>query len=161
MARVRPKGSAPEMAVRRGLHRLGYRYRLHCAGLPGRPDLVFASRRKVVFVNGCFWHGHPGCRRARMTASNREFWRTKLERNRSRDLRNVAALRESGWEVLTVWECGLRDLEAVLSRISRFLGPPGSSRHTESNVTRQLAPASQSADGPPRFSSLRCRRRRG
>ena len=126
MSRVRSKGTAPEMMVRRGLHRLGYRYRLHGAELPGRPDLVFASRRKVVFVNGCFWHGHPQCRRARAPVSNREFWLTKLERNRGRDLRNIAALRESGWEVLTVWECELRELDSALTRISGFLGPPGS-----------------------------------
>ncbi len=125
MAKVRSKGTVPEMQVRRGLHRLGYRFRLHSAGLPGRPDLVFASRRKVLFVNGCFWHAHADCPRARVPVSNREFWIAKLERNQCRDQRNVVALREAGWEVLTVWECELRDLVSALSRISLFLGPPG------------------------------------
>ena len=126
MAKVRSKGTKPEMMVRRSLHRLGYRYRLHRADLPGRPDLVFVSRRKVLFVNGCFWHVHEGCPRARVPASNRNFWLAKLERNRVRDLENLKALDERGWSAFTVWECELRDFGSALSRISRFLGLPGS-----------------------------------
>ena len=126
MARVRSKGTKPEMVVRRSLHRLGYRYRLHRANLPGKPDLVFASRRKVLFVNGCFWHVHEGCPRSRAPSSNRGFWMAKLERNRRRDLESLQALCERGWSTLTVWECELRDLETALVGIRLFLGPPGS-----------------------------------
>ena len=122
MARVKSKGMKPEMQVRRLLHSLGYRYRLHRSDLPGRPDLVFPSRRKVVFVNGCFWHRHEGCSKVRIPATNRDYWLAKLERNYARDARNVAALEEKGWAVLTVWECQLRDLPAATERLVAFLG---------------------------------------
>ncbi len=122
MALVKSKGTKPEMRVRRLLHGLGYRYRLHYAGLPGRPDLVFVARRKVVFVNGCFWHRHSGCRRASVPATNRDFWLAKLESNQTRDARNVALLETEGWAVMTVWQCQLSDLEAVAHRLTSFLG---------------------------------------
>lgn len=121
MAQVKSKGMKPEMQVRRLLHGLGYRYRLHRKDLPGRPDLVFPSRRKVVFVNGCFWHKHSGCPRVRIPSTNRDYWQTKLERNRSRDERNIALLQEDDWEVMTVWECELRDLPAATERLVAFL----------------------------------------
>ena len=121
MAQVKSKGMKPEMHVRRLLHALGYRYRLHRKDLPGRPDLVFPSRRKVVFVNGCFWHKHRGCPRVRIPATNRDYWQTKLERNRVRDERNIALLQEDGWAVMTVWECQLRDLPAATDRLVAFL----------------------------------------
>ena len=111
MAQVKSKGMKPEMQVRRLLHGLGYRYRLHRTDLPGQPDLVFPGRRKIVFVNGCFWHFHPDCCRVRIPATNREYWLAKLNRNRARDDRNLKLLKDSGWEVMTVWECQLRDLE--------------------------------------------------
>ena len=123
MGSVRSKGTGPEMVVRHALHRLGYRYRLHRQDLPGRPDLVFVSRRKVLFVNGCFWHMHSGCSRARVPVTNSDFWRSKLERNRQRDAESLAALRDLGWETLTVWECELRNLDTLLTRIASFLGP--------------------------------------
>ena len=123
MAKVRSTGTKPETLVRRGLHRFGYRYRLHGRGLPGRPDIVFHGRRKAVFINGCFWHSHLGCSRARVPASNRDYWINKLERNRCRDVRNIEALNASGWETLVVWECELRELEPALLRIAQFLGP--------------------------------------
>ncbi len=125
MARVKSKGMKPEMTVRRLVHGLGYRYRLHRADLPGRPDLVFPARRKVIFVNGCFWHRHDGCPRVRIPATNRDYWITKLERNYARDVRNVALLRELGWSELVVWECQLRDLSAAEEQIVAFLGSPG------------------------------------
>ena len=125
MARVKSKGTKPEMQVRRLLHRLGYRYRLHRADLPGRPDLVFPARRKVVFVNGCFWHRHDDCPRVRLPATNRDYWVTKLERNHDRDIRNVTLLQEQGWESLTVWECELKDLTAATECLVTFLGNPG------------------------------------
>ena len=125
MARVKSKGMKPEMTVRRLVHGLGYRYRLHRADLPGRPDLVFPARRKVIFVNGCFWHRHDGCPRVRIPATNRDYWITKLERNYARDVRNVALLRELGWSELVVWGCQLRDLSAAEEQIVAFLGSPG------------------------------------
>ena len=121
MASVRSKGTLPEMLVRRALHKMGYRYRLHRADLPGRPDLVFPSRRKVVFVNGCFWHHHPECKRASIPVSNRDFWIKKLRGNRARDTKNVDLLKSGGWEVETVWECELRDMEAITWRLAKFL----------------------------------------
>ena len=121
MAQVKSKGMKPEMKVRRLLHGLGYRYRLHRKDLPGQPDLVFSSRRKVVFVNGCFWHKHAGCPRVRIPATNRDYWVAKLERNRARDERNVALLKESGWATITVWECQLTNIEDVTERLVDFL----------------------------------------
>lgn len=134
MAQVKSKGMKPEMKVRRLLHSLGYRYRLHRDDLPGRPDLVFPSRCKVVFVNGCFWHRHDGCPRVRIPATNRQYWVAKLERNHARDARNIAALQEQGWAVLTVWECQLRDLPVATQQMIAFLGNPGSAtarRHAQ------------------------------
>lgn len=121
MAQVKSKDMKPEMMVRRLLHRLGYRYRLHRADLPGRPDLVFPSRRKVVFVNGCFWHNHAGCSHVRIPATNRDYWLSKLDRNKARDERNINLLKELGWAAITVWECQLRDLTATTERLVTFL----------------------------------------
>ena len=121
MSRVKSKGMKPEMKVRRLLHGLGYRYRLHRSDLPGRPDLVFPSRRKVVFVNGCFWHYHRGCKHVRVPASNRDYWVGKLEGNRERDERNLLLLEELGWGVMTAWECELRDMERATGRLVEFL----------------------------------------
>ncbi|BDA85504.1 very short patch repair endonuclease [Aureimonas sp. SA4125] len=129
MALVRGKDTKPEMAVRRLAHALGYRFRLHRKDLPGRPDLVFPSRRAAVLVHGCFWHRHDDqeCRLARLPKSRPEFWIPKLEGNRQRDFRNVAALEAAGWRVLMVWECQLRDTAALADRLKDFLGPPGRS----------------------------------
>lgn len=137
MARIKSKGMKPEMQVRRLLHGLGYRYRLHRPDLPGRPDLVFPSRRKVVFVNGCFWHRHDGCPRVRVPATNREYWVAKLERNHARDTRNIALLQEQGWEILTVWECELRDVTTITEKMVEFLGMPVAihSRDEDSKAT--------------------------
>ena len=108
MRRVRGKDTTPEMIVRRLAHRLGFRYRLHAGDLPGKPDLVFPSRGKVVFVHGCFWHQHACARGNRLPASNQSYWLRKLAGNRRRDRRHRAALRRAGWRVLTVWECQTR-----------------------------------------------------
>ena len=123
MASVRSKGTKPEMAVRQALHRRGYRYRLHRNDLPGRPDLTFVAKRKVLFINGCFWHLHAGCSKAKVPGSNRAFWTQKLERNRRRDSENVAALQDLGWDSMTVWECELKIFDPALDRIALFLGP--------------------------------------
>ena len=114
----------PEMKVRKLAHRLGYRFRLHVSGLPGKPDLTFPGRRKVIFVNGCFWHQHqdPACKITRLPKSNLEYWKPKLARNVEKDVANVAALRESGWEVLTIWECEAAADEALEHRLQAFLG---------------------------------------
>jgi DNA mismatch endonuclease (patch repair protein) len=123
MARVRGKGSKAELFVRSLVHRMGYRYRLHGAKLPGRPDLVFAGRRKVIFVHGCFWHRHPDpdCKLARLPKSRQDFWLPKLEGNRARDLRQIATLEADGWSVLELWECQLRDASSLENEIRTFL----------------------------------------
>ena len=103
MSRVKSKNTTQEMAVRHLVFGMGYRYRLHDKRLPGRPDLVFSGPRKIVFVNGCFWHGHEGCRYARLPKTKVNFWRAKIEKNQTRDRENIALLEASGWRVLTVW----------------------------------------------------------
>jgi len=121
MARVRGKDTRPEMAVRRLVFSMGYRYRLHDARLPGTPDLVFPGRGKVLFVHGCFWHRHTNCELARLPKSRLDFWLPKLEGNRKRDLKNQRLLRKSGWRIWVVWECELRDMDKLSRRIRRFL----------------------------------------
>jgi DNA mismatch endonuclease (patch repair protein) len=121
MSKVRGKDTTPEMTVRRLSHRLGYRYRLHAKELPGHPDLVFPSRRKVIFVNGCFWHRHR-CSSGRETPKSRmDFWLPKLERNRKRDIENQRRLRRMGWDVLVIWECQTRSLSSLEAKVTRFL----------------------------------------
>lgn len=117
----RGKDTGPELAVRRLVHAMGYRYRLHRAGLPGRPDLVFGPRRKAVFVHGCFWHSHPGCPAATVPKTRAEYWVPKLARNRERDADAARRLNEQGWTVLTVWECWLRDETRVAALLRGFL----------------------------------------
>ncbi|MFW5837719.1 MAG: very short patch repair endonuclease [Desulfovibrionaceae bacterium] len=129
MRRVKSEGTRPEMIVRRLLHGLGYRYRLHRADLPGKPDLVFQSRKKVIFVHGCFWHWHHCPRGQRMPKSNTEYWRAKIDRNIDRDAKNQKELQDLGYDVLTVWECQTRDPETLAARLRDFLGPaPGEAR---------------------------------
>lgn len=128
MRRVRSRDTTPELSVRRLVHAMGYRYRLHVATLPGRPDLAFPRLRKVLFVHGCFWHGHRRCGKQTTPSSRREYWLPKLDRNKQRDRRNRRLLRKAGWGVLVVWECQLKNPEAVARRIRRFLeSPVGSS----------------------------------
>lgn len=100
---------------------MGYRYRLHAKDLPGKPDLVFRSRRKIVFVHGCFWHRHAECALARLPKSRQDFWLPKLDANRQRDMRNERALQDAGWDVLTIWECELSDIAQLKTRIRGFL----------------------------------------
>jgi DNA mismatch endonuclease (patch repair protein) len=123
MAAIRGTNTKPELAVRRALHRAGYRYRLHEGRLPGRPDLVFASRRKVIFVHGCFWHQHKGCRTSHIPKSRTAYWAEKLDANAARDSRNIAALKASGWSVLVLWECQTKRLEVLVAEATAFLGP--------------------------------------
>jgi DNA mismatch endonuclease (patch repair protein) len=125
MSRVRNKDSKPEMKVRRLAHSMGYRYRLHSRRLPGHPDMVFGGRRKVIFVHGCFWHRHGDCPLTRLPKTRLEFWLPKLEGNKVRDANNQARLHDLGWEFLVIWECEVKDTEALRSRLATFLGPPG------------------------------------
>ncbi len=124
MAGIRGKDTKPEMVVRRFLHRLGFRYRLHRRDLPGRPDIVLSKYRTVVEVKGCFWHRHQGCPFAYVPKSNRKFWQEKLNGNRERDRRNLRKLNELGWRVIEIWECELRDdqILAKLPAMIRFTG---------------------------------------
>lgn len=133
MSRIGPRDSKPEVAVRRLLHRLGYRFRLHRRDLPGTPDIVFPSRRKVIFVHGCFWHRHPGCRAASTPKARADFWARKFDDNVARDARKIAALDVSGWSVLVVWSCETKMPETLEKRLGKFLGPPsaGSRRGLE------------------------------
>lgn len=122
MSRIRSKDTRPELAVRRMLHRMGYRYVLHDQRLPGTPDLVFPARRKIIFVHGCFWHGHD-CGRGFKPATNAEFWSAKIERNQARDREVQRELRGLGWESLTVFECALKPGAGagLARRLSRYL----------------------------------------
>ena len=119
MSKIRGKDTKPEMAVRSYLHARGLRYRLHDKSLPGKPDLVFRSRRVVVFVHGCFWHGHAGCNKARTPKTHEDFWRTKVETNAARDRRNIRKLRSLGWHVFVIWQCQIceRRLERLFRQI--------------------------------------------
>jgi DNA mismatch endonuclease (patch repair protein) len=112
---------------------LGFRYRLHVSGLPGRPDIVFPARRKVILVHGCFWHRHPGCRYAYLPKSRTDFWQAKFERNVERDAENLRALEEAGWKVLTIWECEIQASEILLTRLIEFLGAPGTTGTEKEN----------------------------
>ncbi len=124
MSRIRGKDTKPEMLVRRLVHGMGYRYRLHRRDLPGIPDLVFPRHKKVIFIHGCFWHRHPApaCQLARLPKSRLDFWKPKLESNRRRDVSNEARLRRLGWEVIVVWECEIGDKEQLGNKIQTFLG---------------------------------------
>ena len=122
MARVKGRNTAPEMIVRRMLRRLGAGYRLHRKDLPGAPDIVRAGRRLVIFVHGCFWHGHDCPRGARVPKANRDYWLGKVGRNRERDARSAATLIAAGWRVLIVWECELKNPAAIEDQLRRALG---------------------------------------
>lgn len=123
MAAVRSKNTRPELAIRSLVHRLGYRFRLHDRSLPGCPDIVLKRHRCIVLVNGCFWHQHPRCRRAKLPTRNSAFWTPKLLENRRRDLANLRRLRRRGWRVTVVWECEVMrgDLDAIGKRVVNFI----------------------------------------
>lgn len=121
MSRVRGKDTKPELTLRRLVHAMGHRYRLHSRKLPGQPDLVFPARKKVIFVHGCFWHRHKGCPNCRLPKSKLDFWVPKLEGNRQRDRKNQVMLRKLGWKILIVWECQVKDLKTLSGRVRKFL----------------------------------------
>jgi len=121
MRAVKTRDTGPELIVRRLLHSLGYRYRVHRKDLPGKPDVAFLSRRKAIFVHGCFWHGHD-CSKGRLPKSRLDYWKPKLNGNRERDRRTEDELRSIGWRVLVIWQCETADLDALALRLREFLG---------------------------------------
>jgi DNA mismatch endonuclease (patch repair protein) len=121
MGRVRDKNTTPELAVRSLVHRLGYRYRIHSKKLPGRPDIVFAGRKKIIFIHGCFWHGHEGCPKGKLPKSNLDYWVPKVGGNKERDIEHRRKLESGGWSVLVVWQCELKNEEALKKQIISFL----------------------------------------
>ena len=126
MSRIKGKNTKPELALRSKLHRAGFRFRLHSKDLPGRPDIILPRYHIAIFVHGCFWHRHDGCRYATTPSTRQEFWSEKFDKNIERDARNRAALEAAGWTVCVVWECELQsDLEAVLNRLSMIIWKNG------------------------------------
>ena len=125
MAKIKGKNTRPEIAARSLLHRAGYRFRIHVASLPGKPDIVLAKHSTAVFIHGCFWHRHRGCKLASTPKSHRKFWADKFARNVANDRKHLRQLRRLGWKVVTVWECQLRRPERVLRRIQGVLGAAG------------------------------------
>lgn len=125
MSRVKGVNTKPEKAVRSIIHRMGFRFRLHRRDLPGKPDIVLPRHRKVVFVHGCFWHGHKACRRSSRPETNKEFWDEKLSRNIERDRRKIRELKKMGWDVLLIWQCELKKAGLVESKLARFLRDDG------------------------------------
>ena len=124
MSRITGKDTKPERVVRSLLHRLGFRFRLHRKDLPGRPDIVLPKYKTVVLVHGCFWHRHAGCKYAYTPKSRTDFWRKKFERNVARDISSTRKLRDLGWSVLVVWECEVRDLDALAQRLEGEIRGP-------------------------------------
>jgi DNA mismatch endonuclease (patch repair protein) len=122
MASIKGKDTKPELIVRRLLHSLGYRYRLHAKSLPSKPDIYFAGRRKAILVHGCFWHGHQGCSRATLPKSNADFWKQKIGRNVERDAAGVVGLKKLGVKSLVIWQCETKDRELLQKRLVKFLG---------------------------------------
>ena len=118
MSRIRSRDTSPEITVRKMLHRLGYRFRLHVRSLPGTPDIVLPKYRTVIFVNGCFWHRHQGCRRCTMPSTRVEYWKKKFERNVEKDKMNLQAVKKLGWNPVVVWECEIRDMEKLESKLT-------------------------------------------
>ena len=121
MSRVRGRETSPEIKVRSLTHRLGYRFRLHRKNLPGKPDLVFPFRKKVIFVHGCFWHGHDCPRGKRTPKTNTEYWIEKIRKNIERDAKNQSQLQSLGWNVLVIWECEIKNLDKIACKINEYL----------------------------------------
>lgn len=126
MSSIRGSNTKPELVVRRLLHSLGYRYRIHLRGPGGRPDIAFPRRKKAIFVHGCFWHGHE-CRAGRVPATRSDYWHEKLQANKDRDARYLRALSDAGWDSLVVWECEVKNTDALETKLRGFLGERRSS----------------------------------
>jgi len=121
MRQVKGSNTGPELVIRRLLHRNGFRYRLHRVDLPGKPDIVFPGRHKIILVHGCYWHQHPGCPHSARPSSNVQYWNKKLDRNIVRDLANLAALQYAGWKVFVVWECQTKQVDELMPNLLEFL----------------------------------------
>lgn len=121
MASIKGRNTKPEKIVRSMLHRMGFRFSLHRTDLPGKPDIVLPRHHKIILVNGCFWHGHKGCKKATIPRTNTEFWTTKIENNRSRDRRVIRQLRRLGWLVLVIWQCEISKPGRLLAKLERFM----------------------------------------
>ena len=121
MSRVTGKNSKPELIVRKLLHGMGYRFRLHDAKLPGKPDVVLPRHKKIVFINGCFWHGHHDCKRAKLPSTNVEFWQSKISGNIRRDALNLVGLKQLGWHVLVVWGCEISQVHLLKEKLKGFM----------------------------------------
>jgi DNA mismatch endonuclease (patch repair protein) len=159
MRSVGSRDTGPELTIRRLLHRLGYRYTLHRQDLPGRPDIVFSGRKRAIFVHGCFWHGHD-CKKGKPPKSRGEYWTIKIKTNRDRDARVVAELKNAGWQTMSIWQCELKNLDAIDRFVRKFLGPPGNERRAmppfgddRNALKAKLSPAG-SARHPRRRSKL-------
>ncbi len=122
MAQIKGCNTKPEILVRKLVHSLGYRFRLHNSALPGKPDLVLARHRKIIFVHGCFWHGHAKCARAGLPSTNIRFWQKKIEGNKTRDVRVKRKLIRDGWRILVIWQCQTKHIELLSKSLKRFLG---------------------------------------
>lgn len=123
MSHIKSKNTKPEITVRKIIYSLGYRYRLHRKDLPGKPDLAFIKKKKVIFINGCFWHGHSGCKKSALPDTNYEFWNDKIKKNVNRDTLNYQRLKDMGWKYLVIWQCEIKNdnLENIKSNIIHFL----------------------------------------
>lgn len=153
MSRVSGKHTKPERLLRSLLHRLGYRFTVNGPknkSLPGRPDIVLPSRKSVIFVHGCFWHRHPGCKTATTPKSNTAYWQAKFRRNVERDREAQDALQALGWQVIVVWECDLRDLDAVATRLISVLPRSGSTDIPDEMEDEQLVAETKSIYGQAR-----------
>ena len=143
MSAIRSGDTKPEMLVRKYLHSQGFRYGLHNHKLPGSPDLVLRKYKTVIFINGCFWHGHEGCKYYRLPKSNIEFWQTKIERNRQRDIETITALIAKGWRIITIWECELRNIaqrsETLIQLVKDIKGDLKSVDYTQEEQTHIAA----------------------
>ena len=120
MSRIKNKRTKPEIKIRSIISNLGYRYRVNKRDLPGIPDIVFSKTKKVIFIHGCFWHGHENCSRSKRPTTNQEFWNRKIDNNITRDKRNIHLLEEDGWDVLVIWQCQIKD-NNISTRIAHFL----------------------------------------
>jgi len=134
MSNVKSKDTKPEIIVRSIVHRLGFRFRKHITDLPGKPDVVLARHRKVIFVHGCFWHGHKKCKRALRPQSHKTFWADKLDKNIDRDKRNKRELELLGWKVLIIWSCEIIDVDKIRNKLIKFLGKKKGMLHAEKSA---------------------------
>lgn len=121
MSRIHGANTKPELEVRKRLHSMGFRYCLHYSKLPGKPDIVLPKHKKIIFVHGCFWHGHPGCKRSKLPTTNVDFWQRKISSNIARDLEVQKELARRGWKILTIWSCETRKSEYLISKIEEFM----------------------------------------